>query len=318
MVARRPLLAASASVPPSRSARRARSRGRRRTRPPRHGRDAPHAADARRCRSRPEAPPLKAEDQLVTTQHHAVIGGQDIRYTATAGTLILRDEDGKPQASIFFTAYTRDGVKDLGKRPITYTFNGGPGSSSVWLHLGAFGPRRVALEDEGWAPPPPYHLVDNDESLLDVTDLVFIDPVTTGYSRAIPGKDAQKFYGAQRGRRVGRASSSGSTPPASAAGRAPSSWPARATAPPAPPSSPTSSSRSTGSTSTASSCSPRSSTSRPPASRSATTFPIRSSCRPTRRPPGTTRSCRRTSRRRSSRRRSRSPSASPRASTRWP
>jgi carboxypeptidase C (cathepsin A) len=142
-----------------------------------------------------KAPPLKAEDRFVTTQHHAMIGGQDIRYTATAGTLILRDEDGKPQASIFFTAYTRDGVKEMGKRPITYTFNGGPGSSSVWLHLGAFGPRKVVLEDEGWAPPPPYRMADNGESLLDVTDLVFIDPVTTGYSRAIPGKDARNFYG---------------------------------------------------------------------------------------------------------------------------
>ena len=141
------------------------------------------------------APPPKAEDHLVTTQHHAMIGGQDVRYTVTAGTLILRDEEGKPKASIFFTSYARDGVKDLARRPITYTFNGGPGSSSVWLHLGAFGPRRVAMDDEGWALPPPYHLVDNGESLLDVTDLVFIDPVTTGYSRAIPGKDAQKFYG---------------------------------------------------------------------------------------------------------------------------
>ncbi|HEY0552691.1 MAG TPA: peptidase S10 [Thermoanaerobaculia bacterium] len=137
----------------------------------------------------------KAEDRLVTTQHHAVVGGQDLRYTVTAGTLILRDEDGKPKASIFFTSYTRDGVKDVGHRPITYTFNGGPGSASVWLHLGAFGPRRVALEEEGWAPPPPYHLEDNNESLLDLTDLVFIDPVTTGYSRAIPGKDAKKYYG---------------------------------------------------------------------------------------------------------------------------
>jgi len=141
------------------------------------------------------AVPPKAEDHLVTTQHHAVVGGQDIRYTVTAGTMILRDEEGKPHASIYFTSYTRDGVKDLAKRPITYTYNGGPGSSSVWLHLGAFGPRRVALEEEGWAPAPPYHLEDNNESLLDITDLVFIDPVTTGYSRAIPGKDAKKFYG---------------------------------------------------------------------------------------------------------------------------
>jgi len=139
--------------------------------------------------------PFKAEDHIVTTSHHAVIGGQDIRYTATSGTMILRDEEGTPKASIFFTAYTRDGVKNLSRRPVTYTFNGGPGSSSVWLHLGAFGPRRVVMDDEGWATPPPYRLVDNGESLLDLTDLVFIDPVTTGYSRAIPGKDAPKFYG---------------------------------------------------------------------------------------------------------------------------
>jgi carboxypeptidase C (cathepsin A) len=142
----------------------------------------------------PALPP-KAEDHIVTTSHRVVIGGQEIRYTATSGTMILRDEDGNPKASIFFTAYTRDGVKDLARRPITYTFNGGPGSSSVWLHMGAFGPRRVVSDDEGFATPPPYRLVDNGESLLDLTDLVFIDPVTTGYSRAIPGKDAAKFYG---------------------------------------------------------------------------------------------------------------------------
>ncbi|HEY4562077.1 MAG TPA: hypothetical protein VIJ36_03810, partial [Thermoanaerobaculia bacterium] len=155
------------------------------------------SADAARPAGLADKAPVspKVEDHLVTTQHHAMIGGQDIRYTVTAGTLVLRDEEGKPHASIYFTSYIRDGVKDLGHRPITYTYNGGPGSSSVWLHLGAFGPRRVALEEEGWAPAPPYHLEDNNESLLDITDLVFIDPVTTGYSRAIPGKDAKKFYG---------------------------------------------------------------------------------------------------------------------------
>jgi len=137
----------------------------------------------------------KVEDKLVTTQHRAVIGGKEIRYTATAGTLVLREEEGKPRASMFFVAYTRDGITDRSKRPVTYTYNGGPGSSSVWLHLGAFGPRRVEAQEEGMALPPPYRLVDNGESLLDVTDLVFIDPVTTGYSRAIPGKDAKKFYG---------------------------------------------------------------------------------------------------------------------------
>src|SRR4030095_10452347 len=137
----------------------------------------------------------KAEDQLVTTQHKALTGGEEVRYTATAGTLVLREESGKPRANIFFIAYTRDGVQDRAKRPVTFAYNGGPGSSSVWLHLGAFGPRRVEMGAEGTALPPPYRLVDNGESLLDVTDLVFIDPVTTGYSRAIPGEEAKKFYG---------------------------------------------------------------------------------------------------------------------------
>lgn len=137
----------------------------------------------------------KAEDNFVRTQHRATIGGKEVRYTATAGTLVLREENGRPRANIFFVAYTRDGVTDLSKRPITYTYNGGPGSSSVWLHLGAFGPRRVEMQDEGMAPPPPYQLVDNGESILDMTDLVFIDPVTTGYSRAVEGEDPKNFYG---------------------------------------------------------------------------------------------------------------------------
>ncbi len=138
----------------------------------------------------------KVEDNIVTTQHSAMIGGKQIRYTAKAGTLVLREEEGKPLASIFFTAYLRDGVQDLGRRPVTFTYNGGPGSSSVWLHMGAFGPRRVEMrDDEGMAPAPPFQIVDNVESLLDVTDLVFIDPVTTGYSRAVPQEEAKKFYG---------------------------------------------------------------------------------------------------------------------------
>src|SRR5436305_9973072 len=153
--------------------------------------DAPKKAPA----AKHEAPPPKLEDKLVTTQHKAVIGGREIRYTATTGTLILRDEEGKARASIFFTYYARDGFANRSKRPITYTYTGGPGSSSVWLHLGAFGPKRVKTDDEGMALPPPYELGDNGESLLDVTDLVFIDPVTTGYSRAVAGVDPKKFYG---------------------------------------------------------------------------------------------------------------------------
>ncbi len=134
------------------------------------------------------------KDQISTTQHTVTIGGQAIAYTARAGTIVLKAEDGTPRANFFFISYTRDGV-DPARRPVTFTFNGGPGSSSVWLHMGAVGPKRVVYrDDEGHAAMPPYRLVDNEGSLLDVSDLVFIDPVTTGFSRAIPFKDAGKFH----------------------------------------------------------------------------------------------------------------------------
>lgn len=140
-------------------------------------------------------PPADAKDKISTTQHSIALGGQTINYTARAGTMIMKDEEGKPRASFFFTSYTKDGA-DPSRRPVTYTFNGGPGSSSVWLHMGAFGPKRVVYsDDEGHASKPPYRTVDNEGSILDVTDLVFIDPVTTGYSRAIPFGDAGKFHG---------------------------------------------------------------------------------------------------------------------------
>ncbi|HEX5760056.1 MAG TPA: peptidase S10 [Thermoanaerobaculia bacterium] len=143
-----------------------------------------------------EKPPPKPapEERTSKTRHTARIGGQEVRYTATAGTLVLKAEDGTPQASIFHISYTRDG-EDPARRPVTFTFNGGPGSSSVWLHLGAFGPKRVQMDAEGRALPPPYRLVDNEHSLLDVSDLVFIDPVSTGYSRPAPGKEAAEFHG---------------------------------------------------------------------------------------------------------------------------
>jgi carboxypeptidase C (cathepsin A) len=138
------------------------------------------------------APP--AVERLSKTQHSIVVKGQTIPYTATAGTLVLRREDEKPLASIFFVAYTRDGVPDKSKRPITFTFNGGPGSSSVWLHLGAFGPRRVAMPPDGTQPAPPYQLTDNENTPLVFTDLVFIDPVTTGFSRHAPGENPAQFH----------------------------------------------------------------------------------------------------------------------------
>jgi carboxypeptidase C (cathepsin A) len=136
-----------------------------------------------------------AAEKLVTTHHKARIGGREVAYTATAGTMLLKRDDGRVRASFYFTAYTRDGISDAGRRPITFAYNGGPGSASAWLHMGAFGPRRVVMDDEGWAPPPPYQIVDNDESLLDVTDLVFLDPVSTGFSRPAPGEDPASFHG---------------------------------------------------------------------------------------------------------------------------
>ena len=147
------------------------------------------------------------QDNLVTTHHTLTIDGQSIAYTVTAGTIVLKEEaekkgeeegasEGeKPKASIFFIAYTKDGVEDPASRPLTFSFNGGPGSSSVWLHLGVLGPRRVLLDDDGFALRPPYKLVDNEASLLDVTDLVFIDPVSTGFSRPVPGEKAKEFHG---------------------------------------------------------------------------------------------------------------------------
>lgn len=131
----------------------------------------------------------------VTTSHSVVIDGQRVEYQATAGHLTMLKEDGTPRAKVFFIAYTRTGVKDPASRPLTFSFNGGPGSSSVWLHLGVLGPRRVAMNDDGTTLPPPYKLVDNDQSWLDLTDLVFIDPVSTGFSRASDEKDAKQFHG---------------------------------------------------------------------------------------------------------------------------
>src|SRR6185312_7852828 len=139
------------------------------------------------------APP--AVEKTSVTQQTTHIGGQEIHYTATAGTLLLKKEYGKPKASMFFIAYSRDGTADPAKRPITFAYNGGPGSSSVWLHMGALGPKRVPLTDEGFPVPPPYPIVDNEDSVLDFTDLVFIDPVTTGYSRNAPGENPQQFHG---------------------------------------------------------------------------------------------------------------------------
>jgi carboxypeptidase C (cathepsin A) len=135
------------------------------------------------------------KDESIETSHQISIRGETIQYKATAGTLVLKEDDGKPKASIFFVAYTLEGVEDLSIRPLTFSFNGGPGSSSVWMHLGVLGPRRVASTPDNQVLPPPYKLQDNQYSILDVSDLVFIDPVSTGFSRAVPGEEPKQFHG---------------------------------------------------------------------------------------------------------------------------
>jgi carboxypeptidase C (cathepsin A) len=135
------------------------------------------------------------KDTVSVTEHSATIDGKEIKYRASAGKLVMKDDEGKPKALVFFVAYTKRGVDDLGQRPVTFAFNGGPGSSSVWLHLGMLGPKRVKLPDDASQTPPPYALEANPHALLDLTDLVFIDPVSTGFSRPAKGENDDQFHG---------------------------------------------------------------------------------------------------------------------------
>jgi carboxypeptidase C (cathepsin A) len=151
--------------------------------------------------SLPSTQPSAAEnvEGTVVTDHTMTVNGLTLHYRATAGTLTLRDEHHKPSASFFFVDYDRrTKTQEAADRPIVFLFNGGPGAASVWLHLGTVGPRRVKLGPIGQAPAPPYQLVDNAETWLDVADLVFIDPVGTGFSRAAAGKSPNDFYGVQQ------------------------------------------------------------------------------------------------------------------------
>jgi carboxypeptidase C (cathepsin A) len=159
-----------------------------------------HAAEAEKDKNgEKEKSAEKEGDDKETksvTESEVTIGGQKISYTATAGTLPLTKADGEKRASVFYIAYERKNAGDTAKRPVTFCFNGGPGSSSVWLHLGAFGPKRVVLPPGGVdSPVPPFQLVANEHSLLDATDLVFIDPVSTGFSRAAKPDEARQFHG---------------------------------------------------------------------------------------------------------------------------
>jgi len=137
-------------------------------------------------------------DKLSVTEGEVIVHGESIKYKATAGTLALKDESGKAKADMFFVAYEKQpAASDPSTRPITFVFNGGPGAAAVWLHLGVVGPKRVAVNDLGSAPTPPYRLTDNEETWLGSTDIVFIDPVGTGYSRPAPGEKPEQFYGVE-------------------------------------------------------------------------------------------------------------------------
>lgn len=142
---------------------------------------------------KPEVYPLDTDTEPIVTSHKIEIDGKPFEYTATTGMLPIKSDTGEVEAGVFFVAYRKKGGKDA--RPLTFSFNGGPGSSSVWLHLGAVGPKRVKMLEDGGLPPPPYELVDNPQTWLEHTDLVFIDPVGTGYSRPAKKELGEKFWG---------------------------------------------------------------------------------------------------------------------------
>ena len=143
----------------------------------------------------PDAPakPAPAESSVVTP-HTVTIDGQLIRYSARAGNLLVRNDSAQVIGSFFYVAYTRDGTEPR-RRPVTFVFNGGPGSSSVWLHMGSFAPVRVETNAPSFTPPPPYTVSDNPHSLIDRTDLVFVDAMGTGFSRIVDKGQPKDFFG---------------------------------------------------------------------------------------------------------------------------
>lgn len=136
------------------------------------------------------------EPTRFVSEHSGRFNGQSIKYTVTAGETYLRDNDGEPKASIFAFAYTKDDVDDKKARPVTFLWNGGPGSASLWLHMGSFGPNRVSVpSDATYSGLPPYPVLAAPDTILDVTDLVFVDPVGTGFSRALGEHESAEFWG---------------------------------------------------------------------------------------------------------------------------
>ena len=135
-----------------------------------------------------------SEAAPIVTHHQITVNGRILKYTATAGRLPIKRDDGKIEAEMFFVAYTLDG-QDSARRPLTFAFNGGPGSASIWLHMGALGPRRVVLKPDGFMPPAPYSLEDNSYTLLDTSDVVLVDAIGTGFSRAADAELSKKYWG---------------------------------------------------------------------------------------------------------------------------
>jgi carboxypeptidase C (cathepsin A) len=153
----------------------------------------PPAAGAEPHKDAEKETPVPPE-KPVATHHELAIGGKTLKYTATAGTLIIRDEEDKPYGSIFYVAYTLDGAEPQ-SRPVSFLYNGGPGSATLWLHMGSFSPVRVETDSPNPTAGPPFKLIPNQYSLLDTTDLVFIDAPLTGYSRAVGKATAKDFAG---------------------------------------------------------------------------------------------------------------------------
>lgn len=147
----------------------------------------------------PTEPKEIPRETTSVTKHKIMLSGKSINYTATAGNILIKPQEKKAKGSIFYIAYTRDNVPNPAHRPIMFCFNGGPGGAAVWVHMGAFGPKKSLLDDEGFLVlPPPGKLIDNKYCPLDITDLVFVDPISTGYSRAVSDEDPKQFHGYEK------------------------------------------------------------------------------------------------------------------------
>jgi carboxypeptidase C (cathepsin A) len=203
--------AASPSQPPSTQPDNATSKAKKAAKaPPNSTPDAASSEEAKpeARRQSPEAEQESAKDHgkdsqehfdmtevaPIVTHHQITVGGRVLNYSATTGRLPIKRGDGRTEAEMFFVAYTLDGQAKPG-RPLTFAFNGGPGSATVWLHMGAVGPKRVALKPDGFMPPAPYHMEDNPYTLLDQSDLVLVDAIGTGFSRASDAENNKKFWG---------------------------------------------------------------------------------------------------------------------------